>query len=137
MKESAFARTVREKLSPIGHWTRIENIAGAGIPDVNWYPGTDVWIELKATKSSQIMFQGSQISWASRRHKRGGKVWLMIRTEKEVYDKCQYTTSNKPSLNINTAKTFGVTFTRPFDWQRMISILLEDVQFATIMGDVL
>ena len=145
MKESAFARTVREKLSPIGHWTRIENIAGAGIPDVNWYPGTDVWIELKATKSSQIMFQGSQISWASRRHKRGGKIWLMIRTEKEViltdsravYDKCQYTTSNKPSLNINTAKTFGVTFTRPFDWQRMISILLNDIQFSTVMGDVL
>ena len=61
MKESAFARTLREKLSPIGHWTRIENIAGAGIPDVNWYPGQDVWIELKATKSQQVLFQASQI----------------------------------------------------------------------------
>ena len=91
------------------------------------------------------MFQASQISWARHRHKRGGKVWLIIRTEKEivltdsraVYDKCQYTTSNRPSLNINTAKTFGVTFTRSFDWQVMISLLLDDTQFATVMGDVL
>jgi len=145
MKESAFARTLREKLSPIGHWTRIENVAGAGIPDVNWYPGIDVWIELKATKTQQVLFQASQISWAKHRHKRGGKVWVMIRTEKEiiltdsraVYDKCQYTTSNKPSLNVNTAKMFGVTFTKPFNWPNMIGILLDDVQFATLMGDVL
>ena len=145
MKESAFARTLREKLSPMGHWTRIENVAGAGIPDVNWYPGQDVWIELKTTKTNQVMFQSSQISWARHRHKRGGKIWLMIRTEKEivltdsraVYEKCQYTTSNKPSLNINIAKQFGVTFTSSFDWQRIISVLLDDVQFATIMGDVL
>ena len=145
MKESAFARKLREKLSPIGHWTRIENVAGAGIPDVNWYPGQDVWIELKTTKTNQVMFQSSQISWARHRHKRGGKVWLMIRTEKEiiltdsraVYDKCQYTTSNKPSLNINTAKIFGVTFTKPFNWKTMISILLNDVQFSTVMGDIL
>jgi len=148
MKESSFTRTVRQRLSPSGHWTRIENVTGVGIPDACWYPGDqfgDVWIEFKATTTNQIKFQSSQISWAKQRHKRHGFVWVVIRTEKQmiltkssyVYDKVRYTSSNKPTLHLSVAKDLGVTFIYPFNWETFIDMLLCDVEFEEMLGNTL
>ncbi len=141
MKESSFARTLRDKLSPLGQWSRIENIAGAGIPDVNWYPGLDVWIELKVAKGNKVLFQASQIAWANHRHKKHGVVWIAVRTEKEIilsdsvalYNKIRYE-NHKPVIHVSVIKDYGVTFKKPFNWKEFISILLRDIQFATVMG---
>ena len=134
MKESTFGRTLRLKCSEHGQWTRIENIAGAGIPDVNWYPGQDVWIELKATTTNRISFQASQISWGRRRHKSGGKVWIVIRTKNEiiitesrsVYEKMRYSNC-KPWLHVTVAQDWGVTFKPPFKWDIIRDLLLGEL----------
>ncbi len=144
MKESSFARLLKEKLSPIGHWTRIENVAGVGVPDVNWYPGQDIWMELKVTNTHKVKFQASQISWGKLRHKKGGGIWVVIRTEKEiiisdsraVYDKIQYENS-KPWLHVNVAKNLGITFKKPFKWETLIGVLLMKENSDITIGDVL
>ena len=129
MKESTFCNQLRDKLTPKGAWTRVESVAGNGVPDINWFPGQDVWIEAKVSKGLRVVFQSSQLTWAKKRHDRKSFVWVIIRHNKEIilatsldiYDKMQY--SNKPWLHVNCIKENGVTFKKPFNWNALIDIL--------------
>jgi hypothetical protein len=56
-----------------GHVVRIENVAEAGIPDVNiCYFGIDVWVETKVAKMRQVMLRPEQHAWMTRRAVAGG-----------------------------------------------------------------
>tara|TARA_R100000687_G_C6416721_1_gene148997 strand:- start:514 stop:948 length:435 start_codon:yes stop_codon:yes gene_type:complete len=141
MRESSLARTLREKLGPLGQWTRIENVVGTGMPDVNWFPGTDIWIELKVVHGTKVFFQASQISWAKHRHKKRGSVWIIAKGEKEIiisnsinlYDKVRYE-HHKPVLHISVMKEYGVTFVKPYNWKSIIGLLCDDIQFCDFAG---
>ena len=54
-----------KKNSPQIKWTRIENFAGVGMPDLLGYntSGTFFTVELKVTKGRKIRFSPHQIAW--------------------------------------------------------------------------
>lgn len=72
MKESKFAEMLREKM-PVKHWYRIENSAGAGIPDVSaCHNGCESWLELKIMHGRKIIVRHSQMNWWLARAKARG-----------------------------------------------------------------
>ena len=55
-----------------GHWCRVENTIGAGMPDVNVvHNGIEIWIELKIIKGNYLLFEWSQINWFNCRQLNG------------------------------------------------------------------
>ncbi len=62
MKEKVFSNLIRVRFKGKGHWTRVENIAGVGIPDINFfYEGTlplGFYLKLYFTFLSPAIFRG-------------------------------------------------------------------------------
>ena len=47
-----------------GHLIRIENLVGAGVPDLHLtHKGKTVWLELKIGKGNNVQFQNTQIAF--------------------------------------------------------------------------
>jgi hypothetical protein len=65
---------------------RIENVVGAGIPDVSGAAaGCDYWVELKVCrtkrpKTPDEICEPLQVQWHKRRQKHGSTVFVLIRT---------------------------------------------------------
>lgn len=52
--ETALWKRFKTIFGPTGHWVRVENSVGAGVPDVNGRvngTGPDIWLELKYCKA--------------------------------------------------------------------------------------
>jgi hypothetical protein len=66
---------------PEAHWQRIETATtGAGVADLNGcYHGIEVWIELKLTAEWSVALSPFQVSWAERRIRYGGRVYIAVR----------------------------------------------------------
>lgn len=61
-KESEFYQLIRRNIP--GFWSRIENVAGVGIPDCLWaYDGKSGLIELKVSVGTSVHFKTSQLAW--------------------------------------------------------------------------
>lgn len=74
--EQSFWRTAREKLTPYGHFTRIENDGGAGQPDVHFaVEGRTGWLELKVWPNGLLP---SQRIWAGEYIRCGGWVRVLV-----------------------------------------------------------
>lgn len=72
MRESEFYKKIREPLMKRGHLSRIENKAGAGVPDVTFATsGMEFWLELKVEKGNLLYFEPSQPIWMKERIKVG------------------------------------------------------------------
>ena len=68
---------------PEAHWQRVETgMTGAGVPDLNgcWH-GIEVWLELKLTAIWAVDISAFQVSWAERRIRHGGRVYVAVRRE--------------------------------------------------------
>ena len=93
MSESNFWRYIHKKMA--GHWTadRIENMVGAGIPDVTYCcKGTDGWLELKYMKNwpkrestlIKVGLEDSQYAWMRRRlRNRSKNIFVFVQVGKE------------------------------------------------------
>lgn len=125
MKENAFNDLLRRNLHKDGHWTRVENIAGVGIPDINWcYKGKDIWIESKMVRGQRITFEASQITWTKNRVKYGGDNWVLARKENNIYlarasvihESIQWL--NKPFVSLADFIQYGDSvYKKPFKWE--------------------
>lgn len=60
-------------------WTRIENTAVPGAPDVHGQNGTSVWIENKIFTGRKLHFRPSQPAWIMRHVAHGGRVFIIAR----------------------------------------------------------
>lgn len=118
MKESAFWRdVVRPNLIrscdsvtyPL-HLQRIENGVGAGQADVNAvYMGTEIWIELKVMKGTQIEIRFSQILWAHSRHKANVSNMFVMALHKERVKVWRHSTLLNMGANGSTLNNGRVT----------------------------
>lgn len=80
-------------LRPYGHFERVENAFGSGMPDVNYcIQGREGWIELKARERWPLSpvapvtlahYTPQQMRWARRRVRAGGKVLWLLRANTE------------------------------------------------------
>jgi len=70
-----------------GHWVRIENNVGTGVPDVNYaFQGTEGWTELKVCRRKIITYdtviklkvRPAQYAWLMERHKYNGNCSITI-----------------------------------------------------------
>ena len=74
------------KAAPQVHWTRIENLVGTGMSDVNGcLNGVEVWIENKLVHGNQITFQPMQPAWIIQRLMHGGRVFVLARKNDMLY----------------------------------------------------
>ena len=61
------------------HKTRVENIAGSGIPDVHLCNHkTAFWVELKCTKGDTVSIRPSQIAWNMQYSAAGGISFFLV-----------------------------------------------------------
>jgi len=85
VKESYFWQTVKAHIPEV-HWSRIENVAGSGIPDLNGcLNGKEVWIELKMFRGNRITLRSSQLVWMTKRLRVLGDVVVMARKDDEIW----------------------------------------------------
>ena len=79
--EHAFWNRIRDKFP--GHVQRLENMTGAGVPDVNvCHMGKEYWIELKIwTPGPGLLIRKEQWAWANRRVLAGGNCFLIFYRE--------------------------------------------------------
>lgn len=79
MKEAALWQSLKAGI-PEPHWSRVENVAGTGIPDVNGcLRGREIWLELKMFSGNQLRVRNSQLVWMRKRIEAGGSVALLAR----------------------------------------------------------
>lgn len=83
IKESALWQQVKNGLEDVDtHLSRIENVAGTGISDVNACShGVETWLELKMFHGNDLHFRNSQRAWISRRLAVGGRVFIVARQD--------------------------------------------------------
>ena len=126
MKESDFWRLVRVSLQNVCstdvHLTRIENIGGGGVSDVNMcLHGSELWIELKMARGNQVQFQPSQLAWISRHIACGGRVFVLVRKKNEMRLYLGEDAINL-SRNLEVAPIFSTT--KPFNWRGLVDTLV-------------
>ena len=139
MKESSFARDLRDRLKGKVHWTRIENLASPGIPDVNFFNGRDIWVELKIIKNKKVSFRPSQVSWARERNNYGGEVYVFARDSHELCiakvtdlteDLVYSDGGNRLAhIHITNLRKLGVCFVKPFNWNSIIQNVILKLGF--------
>lgn len=141
MKESYLWSTLKEKLNLEQHgihWSRIENVAGTGIPDVEGCcRGKQVWVELKMFHGKQLSIRTSQVAWQMKRIKAGGRVFFIARRGDEllVYTSraiLEYVTApgnaklgpDQKSLLFSPPDALALLkLSKPFDWTQVKEVL--------------
>jgi len=118
-----------------GHLIRIENLVGAGVPDVNaCYQGSEVWIELKVAKGHWVHFRTSQIAWFAKRLPHLGNVKVVMRKGDMLYVvKAEtvlaleefFVPNKDQSLRVPVEKLFGFVCTKPFPWKTITEKIYE------------
>ena len=76
-------RLVKDRLP--GEAERIENLVGAGVPDVSGVCGYDYWVELKVCRTKlprvpTVICEPLQVQWHKRRQRQGSVVFVLTRT---------------------------------------------------------
>jgi hypothetical protein len=85
MKEAYLFQTLKQGV-PEAHWTRIETVVGAGVPDLHGcWEGRDAWIELKMFHGNRISVRTSQVSWHTNRLLHGGMAHFLARRGDELW----------------------------------------------------
>jgi len=77
--ESRLWHTMKENMPDI-FWTRFENWASPGVPDVHGIKdGISFWVELKVIRSNKINLSPHQIMWNYKYSLRGGRSFIMAK----------------------------------------------------------
>lgn len=112
MTETGFWASIREPFHKYaGHVTRVENIAGNGIPDVDiCLNGASAKVELKVATGSKIHIQHTQRVWWEARKKAGGihAVFVLVRTKDRVMLYTANDLLSQPRLPGKNKKNFTV-----------------------------
>ena len=84
--ESKFWKELKENCPDI-FWTRQENWAMPGVPDVYGIKdGIPFWVELKVIKSNKVNLRPHQIMWNYKHSLKGGRSFIIAKTWKLVQE---------------------------------------------------
>jgi hypothetical protein len=74
---------------PRFHWTAVETWpVSVGVPDANYCAdGIEGWVEMKKIRGWKIPWKEPylQVAWIERRTRSGGRVFLAVRREQDLY----------------------------------------------------
>lgn len=127
--ESGFYQLLRRNIP--GFWSRIENVAGVGIPDsLRTYEGLSGLVELKVSIGNFTYFKTSQLAWCTEYHKAGKRVAVITRDEDRIIVNSSLDAMNAPRTVIPAKKQFkvetvhlvnlGITVeSKPFNWKKI------------------
>jgi len=112
---------------------RLENLVGAGMPDVNGcLNGTESWIETKLVKGNRIRFEPFQPAWLQKRARAGGRVFVFARKGATFYvwagwprawtDRCTLLSDGGISVDYRDAAPV-LTMHMPYPWSLLIEVL--------------
>ena len=124
--ESKFWKELKDNCSDI-HWTRFENWATPGVPDVFGISnGINVFVELKVITSNKIKLRPFQISWNYSHSLHGGRSFIMA---KALPQRLLYIFTGSLVLSIadkglRTDPKWVVDLQGPQPWQQVQRILL-------------
>ena len=86
MSEANLWKQLRENLKDCDLQRLESGMTSRGIPDVNGCcDGKEFWIELKYTKTNKVGIRPEQVAWMLRRRKNGGRTFILVKTQKELY----------------------------------------------------
>ncbi len=82
-----------KSVHPRAHWQRVESWTGVGIPDTNaCQDGVELWVENKECQRPKTSrghvkprFRPEQIAWITSRCLHGGRVFVAIAMDKQVF----------------------------------------------------
>ena len=125
-KEKELWLLIRENLTNV-HLQRIETgMTGAGVPDVNGCGfGKEFWIELKEIhQGNKLTLRPMQVSWLAKRAMHGGQVFVLARKNDELkLYHIDSLTGIKDLVNEGYSHKALVTLTKPYEWERRVSLL--------------
>jgi Holliday junction resolvase len=129
-KESLFWKSLKNNINDV-FWTRIENRAGGGIPDVfGCYNGVPIWIELKLTKYYKVLLSPLQVAWHQRYAKSGGNSYIFVKKQSEsLLKRSLYLYRGKDSLILakkGLKHPSLKTFPYPYDWNEVRGSLFKN-----------
>ena len=112
-----------------GHLIRIENLVGAGVPDLHLtHKGKAVWVELKI-----VQFQSSQIAFFNESKKHGGNIKIIMRKndllyliDSEIIINSVYKSikGDRVSININELSKAWI-WGMPWNWKDIVQRIYE------------
>lgn len=124
--ESKLWHNIRDNLPQV-QWTRFENWAVPGVPDVHGIDqGVNIFIELKITKNNRINLSPFQIAWNYKHSLKGGRAFI-IAEALGLGALCVF-----PSSIVHSIASIGLdarpiyTYTRPLEpgtWQDLHQLL--------------
>lgn len=99
---------------------RIENLLGAGTPDVLMIiEGHCVWVELKVRRRGRVCVQPGQPAWHQRHAAAGGTSFVLVKGDRCVE---LHAGTDLPWLTSPLAR-----FAQPVDWEAVVDVLLGGV----------
>ena len=117
-----------------GHLIRIENLVGAGVPDLHLtHKGKTVWLELKIGKGNNVQFQNTQIAFVNEAKKHGGNIKILMRKNdllylinSEVIINSVYKSikGDRVSININELSNAWI-WGMPWNWKDIVQRIYE------------
>ncbi len=129
MTETWMWRKIKAGLAPLMvDLTRIENTAGAGMPDVNCcHNGIEFWIELKIVREGRVQLRSSQVAWITARAGHGGRAFILAKHGEDllVYRGNQVYNLAMANGYINKVAAAKV-FVGPWDWKLILDFLEND-----------
>lgn len=94
MAEKDLSKMLMTRLKPYGHFARIENMTGVGMPDVSYCVNShegfieNKWRERWPARAGDVVtldhFTPQQRIWIRSRRAAGGRVWVLLEVEKPV-----------------------------------------------------
>lgn len=136
MTEANFWQAFKSHYPEI-HWSRIENVAGAGIPDAHGQlDGTGSWLEMKVYKGEQLHVRTSQVAWHAQHATHGGVSYFVCRKKDSIlvyYGTTIVQLAHDPKYcKVVTPKSVAIyppaeavlmEFKKPFDWKSLRQLL--------------
>ena len=117
-----------------GHLIRIENLVGAGVPDLHLtHRSKTVWVELKIGKGNNVQFQNSQIAFFNEAKKHGGNIKIIMRKndllyliDSEIIINSVYKSikGDRVSININELSKAWI-WGMPWNWKDIVQRIYE------------
>jgi hypothetical protein len=116
---------VRRNLKKHMLLTRIENVAGPGVPDVYWTSlngDNSGWIELKIIRGRKTRFGQEQVAWIKRHADLGVNVCILARKDDTIllWYGSKVAQVALHGLDIEAAGTWD----RPYPWKEIVERIM-------------
>lgn len=124
--EAGFWQLIKRNLKKNFLFTRIENIASPGVPDVFWAHLTNKtcgWIELKIVRGKKMRFGQEQVAWIKKHSDLGLNVKILARKDDTIFLWKGTAISEVASKGIEAEEK--QIWNRPFPWAEINGRLLD------------